>query len=70
MMKITMSLDELENAVAGLSANELERFRAWFAGFDADAWDRQLEKDVADGKLDALADQALHEHREGKTTEL
>ena len=65
-----MSLDEIENAVAGLSANELEKFRAWFTQFDADSWDRQLERDVAAGKLDALAEEALREHRDGKTTEL
>jgi len=37
---------------------------------DADAWDRQLEADVRDGKLDALARRALRDHAEGKTTKL
>lgn len=30
-------------------------------------WDRQLERDVEAGKLDALADEALREHAAGKT---
>jgi hypothetical protein len=31
------------------------RFLAWYADFDASAWDRQIEQDVAAGKLDAHA---------------
>ena len=33
-----------------------------FAEFDAAEWDRQLEEDVAGGKLDRLADAALADH--------
>jgi len=58
-----MTLNDLENAVTGLSTDELVRFRAWFIDFDADAWDRKLEEDV---KLDALADEAIRAHRAGK----
>jgi hypothetical protein len=65
-----MTLHDLENAVTGLTPEELERFRAWFASFDADAWDRQFEEDVKNGKLDALADKALRAHQAGMTTEL
>ena len=38
--------------------------------FDADAWDRQIEKDVRDGRLDALAEEALRDLDSGRTTEL
>jgi hypothetical protein len=38
--------------------------------FDADAWDRQFEEDVSAGRLDALADEALLDLREGRITEL
>ena len=65
-----MTLNDLENAVTGLSSDELARFRAWFVEFDADAWDRQLEEDAKNGRLDALADEAIRAHRAGKTTEL
>ena len=65
-----MTLNDLENAVTGLSSDELARFRAWFVEFDSDAWDRRLEEDVKSGKLDALAEEALQAHRAGKTTEL
>lgn len=65
-----MTLNELENAVANLSSTELAQFRSWFAEYDGEVWDRQIEADAKAGKLDALADAALRAHREGKTREL
>ncbi|MBF6568030.1 MAG: hypothetical protein IVW54_04040 [Candidatus Binataceae bacterium] len=62
-------LEALEKRVSGLSAEELAQFRQWFAGFDAAAWDRQIERDVTAGKLDALADEALRDHAGSKSTE-
>lgn len=64
------TLEEVETAVRRLSDTELESFRAWFAAFDAEMWDRQLEKDVSNGRLDKLADEALRENREGRTTDM
>jgi hypothetical protein len=65
-----MTLHELENAVTELSTSELAQFRAWFAEYDGEIWDQQIEADVKAGRLDALADAALQAHREGKTQEL
>jgi hypothetical protein len=61
---------DIENQVEGLSPGELETFRQWFARFDAEAWDRQLEADVKAGKLDTLAQRALQDHAAGRSTEL
>jgi hypothetical protein len=58
-----MTLNDLENAVAGLSSDELAKFRAWFAEFDAEEWDRQFEEDIEAGRLNALAEEALRERR-------
>ena len=58
---------DIERAVMGLAPDELARFRAWFLEFEARTWDRQIEADVAAGRLDALAAEALAEHREGRT---
>jgi hypothetical protein len=60
------SLKEIESAVSQLSADELIAFRDWFAAFDAAVWDRQIEADVAAGKLDELAQRALQHLREGR----
>ena len=55
---------EIEKAIQELSPSELAKFRQWFAKFDAAQWDRQLERDVAAGKLDALADEAIADLRD------
>ena len=63
-------LEKLEEHVQSLSPEELKQFRAWFAEFDARAWDEQIEADSRAGKLDALVSEALAEHKAGKTREL
>jgi hypothetical protein len=63
------SVNEIEEAVLKLSAAELAAFRTWFAEFDAETWDRRIEDDVASGRLDALADEALEDLRAGRCTE-
>jgi hypothetical protein len=61
-------IEQIEREVADLAPAELAVFRKWFAEFDAEIWDRQMEADVNAGKLDALAERALRDHAEGKTT--
>jgi hypothetical protein len=64
------TIQEIEDAIRRLPDDELAALRSWFAEFDAEAWDRQLERDVAEGRLDALADEALRDAREGRCTDL
>jgi len=52
-------IEQLEQQIQSLSEKELAEFRAWFQEFDWAMWDRQLERDVASGKLDKLAEKAL-----------
>jgi len=59
------NLQEIERAVSQLSQEELAAFRVWFAEFDAEIWDQQFEKDVAAGRLNGLAKQALQHLQEG-----
>jgi hypothetical protein len=56
---------QLEQQIAELSPEELAIFRKWFAEFDAEMWDRQIEADAGAGKLDALAQKALRDHAAG-----
>ncbi|HEY5140803.1 MAG TPA: hypothetical protein VIJ25_16035 [Methylococcales bacterium] len=63
-------ISEIEVAVAKLSREDLSTFRDWFHLFDADAWDKQFEDDVAAGRLDALAEEALFDLLEGRCTDL
>jgi hypothetical protein len=64
------NLQKIERAVSQLSPEDLAKFRTWFAEFDAADWDRQFEEDVAAGRLDALAEKALKDSREGRCTDL
>lgn len=64
------TLREVEEAVRRLPGEELAAFRAWFAEYDAEAWDRQIDEDVRAGRLDSLADEALRESRAGRATDL
>lgn len=63
-------LETAEKAVLQLSPAELTRFRQWFAEFDGEIWDAQIEADATEGKLDALAAEALAEYHTGKATEI
>lgn len=64
------TVHEIENAIRSLQDEDLAVLRAWFAEFDAASWDRQFERDVAEGRLNALADEALLDAREGRCTDL
>ena len=63
-------VESIENLIQELSAEELARLREWFAEYDAEAWDRQMEADARAGKLDALAERALRDHNAGRSTKL
>jgi hypothetical protein len=64
------TLDEIEKAIQKLAPGDLAAFRTWYAEFDATAWDRDLERDVEDGRLDELAQEALGELANGRCTDL
>ncbi|MEO5699060.1 MAG: hypothetical protein ABIS17_17155 [Casimicrobiaceae bacterium] len=64
------NIDDLERRIEALSTEDLASFRAWFADFDADRWDRQFQCDVASGKLDSLAKSARERHAGGRSTKL
>lgn len=64
------AIEQLELLIKGLSPDELAKFREWFAEFDAQIWDRQIETDAAAGKLDRLIEESMAEHRANKSRPL
>jgi hypothetical protein len=64
------NVDAMDQRLEKLSPKELAAFRRWYAAFDAESWDHQLEADVKAGKLDVLADEALHAHTSGQSKPL
>ena len=63
-------VEMIEGQIKELTRTELTAFREWFAQFDAEEWDKQFEADVKAGRLDALAQRALRDHAEGRSTKL
>ena len=64
------TVQAIEEAIRQLSPEDLAALRAWFVAFDAEQWDQQFEEDVAIGRLDALAQEAIQDLREGRCTDL
>jgi hypothetical protein len=64
------TVHEIEQAIRALGPEDFAALRDWFAAFEADLWDRQLEKDVAAGRLKRFTDEALRDLHEGRCTDL
>jgi hypothetical protein len=63
-------LEQIETQISSLSAEELAQFRQWFAEFDAEAWDCQIQRDLAEGKLDAFIAEAEEDLKKGRARPL
>ncbi len=63
-------IESIERAIAALLPSALAEFRRWFAEFDVAAWDAQIERDAASGKLDQLAAEALADSQSGASRAL
>ena len=61
-----MSLSEIKSAVCELSPKELAELAAFISKQDNAAWDKQMEKDAASGKLDFLFEEAERERAGGQ----
>lgn len=59
-------IENIEREIQTLSPEELSAFRNWLTEFDAEIWDRQIESDVAAGKLDTLGEEALVAFKRGE----
>ena len=64
------TVESITAAIARLPAEQVAQIRDWLAERAETAWDAQIEQDERDGKLDALAERALAEHRAGRTRSL
>jgi hypothetical protein len=65
-----ITIQQLKQAVRRLPPNDLVVFRNWFAEFDAEVWDRQIEDDVSAGRPDVFIEEALRDSREGRCMDL
>ena len=65
-----MTLHEIEKQVSELTPQQFAEFTEWFGEFKNDMWDRQIETDVASGRLDHLVTEAQEERAAGLTRPL
>ena len=64
------TLEQIETAILTLPSDEFQRLRQWFFDVDYRRWDEQLEQDIAEGKLEALAEEAIAEFKAGHCREI
>jgi hypothetical protein len=60
-----LTIEQIENAILQLRPNQIGVLLEWFLNLDYKRWDFQLEKDIAEGKLDALAAEAVADFESG-----
>ena len=63
-------VEAITNAIAQLPPEQVAQVRAWLAEYDERQWDEQIARDEREGRLNALAEKALAEHRAGRTRPL
>ncbi|MFZ4779676.1 MAG: hypothetical protein ACOYM3_30315 [Terrimicrobiaceae bacterium] len=63
-----MSVQQVENAVARLSKQELDAFARWFQEYIAAEWDLQIDADSRAGRFDAAGERARADYEAGRCT--
>lgn len=64
------TVEAITAAIGELPPEQVAEVRAWLNERAEAEWDAQIEHDERAGRLDALADRALAEHRAGRTRPL
>ncbi len=64
------TLVEIEAAIENLPNQDFRRLREWIAERDHEHWDKQLEADVAAGRLDRFAQEAIEDFQAGRFKDL
>jgi hypothetical protein len=65
-----MSVEQLEKAITNLPRDEFARLAAWFAEYEAEQWDRQIEEDQRAGRLDHVIQRARDDIAAGRSKPL
>ena len=64
------SVTEIQQAILSLPEADYLQLRNWFNELDWDKWDRQIETDSENGKLDFLIAEAFEAKEKGKLKDL
>jgi hypothetical protein len=63
-------IEKIQSEIESLPQEDFQQLRAWFAEKDWLLWDKQLEADVAEGKLDFLFEEAIAAKSQGTLQDL
>ena len=61
---------EIENALQTLPVDDAWKVADWLQHYLDEKWDKQIDADIAAGRLDQLADKALDDYRAGRVKPL
>jgi hypothetical protein len=64
------TIEQIKTAILSLAPSEFQRLRQWIFDVDYQRWDEQIERDIAEGKLDALIEEAISEFKAGQCREI
>ena len=64
------NITEIQQAILELPESDYREFRQWFTELDWKKWDRQIEADSKEGKLDFLISEAFDDKEKGRLKEL
>ena len=64
------SIAEIQQAIISLTKSDYAQLMRWLNEYDWEEWDRQIEADSAEGKLDFLVSQAMDAKRQGTLEDL
>jgi len=65
-----MSLAEIKTAIQQLSFEERAELAAWLHGWDDDAWDEQMKRDIANGNLDTVLREVEDDIKAGRVRDM
>ena len=64
------TITEIQQAIISLPKSNYAQLRRWLTEYDWEEWDRQIEADLDEGKLDFLVSHATEAKRQGTLGDL
>ena len=64
------TMAEIQQAIVGLSKSDYASLMRWLNEYDWEEWDKQIEADSEEGKLDFLVSEAHEAKRQGTLKDL
>ena len=61
-----MTVEEIKDAIRVLSSKEIEELLQWLEAYDEDAWDRQIQADVAAGRFEPVLERVRKQYASGE----